>query len=180
MFATRRLRDEIGVFDGGFGSIASSTAGAASSLSGAGQANFWQDLSKFQRYIYTLYAYGTACQPTLMLFSASNVDSTSLGSSASSNWTVIDSVNCAVTLSSASASSSTSRYAAVLEVRAEKLFSGVSPIRYVRPVILLNSTTSNGSSSLNGYLTILGTEPAYGTGASQEVSGFVTGETDYI
>ena len=82
MFGTRRYRDEIGIFDAGFGSIASSVSG---SMSGAAQANYWQDLSKFQRYIYTLYAYGTACQPTLLLESASNVDSTSLGSSASSN-----------------------------------------------------------------------------------------------
>ena len=169
MFGTRQLHAEVGFFDVGSPLQAISTS-VSSSYSGT----VAQDLSLFQRYIYTLYAYGTASQPTLMLFSAST------SASASSNWAVIDSVNCAVTMASSAASTSNKRFAAILEVRAEKLFSGSAPIRYILPVLVTNSTMSSGSSSVLGYVTCNGTLPAYGTAASMETAGFVTNEVDYI
>ena len=168
MFATRQLHAEVGFFDVGspLQSLATSTA---SSYSGT----VAQDLSLFQRYVYTLYAKGNATQPALILYSAST------SASASSNWSIIDSVNCAVTMSSSAASVSTRYFAAILEVRAEKLFSGVTPIRYILPVVV-NSAASSGSSSVIGFVTCQATLPTYGTAASWETQGFVTNEVDYI
>lgn len=182
-FGTRRYRDEIGIFNTGHGSLLQTSA--ASSVSGSAAGTFWQDLSKFQRYVYTLYAYGTGANPVIYIYSASNVDSTSKGSSASSNWTIVDSTNLSAAIGSASASTSTSQYATVLDIRAEKLMNQCSvasgsPIRYIRAIVYTGSAVSSGSSSLNGYLTCVGMLPAYGTAASQEVSGFVVNETDYL
>lgn len=182
MFGTRRYRDEIALFNTGHGS--SLQTSVVSSISGSAQGTYWQDLSKFQRYVYTLYAYGTAAQPAIILYSASNVDSTSKGSSASSNWTAIDSVNAAASMLSTSASTSTSQYACVLDVRAEKLMnlcstSSGSPFKYIRAIVYTNAASSS-SSSVNGYLTCVGLLPAYGKASDFEVSGFVTNETDYI
>jgi len=169
MFGTRQLHAEVGFFD-----VGSPLQSLATSVSSSYSGTVAQDLSLFQRYIYTLYAKGNATQPTLMLFSASG------SSSASSNWSVIDSVNCAVTMSSSAASTSTRYFAAMLEVRAEKLFSGVSPIRYILPVVVTGSLASSGSSSVLGYVTCQATLPTYGTAASEETAGFVTNEVDYI
>ena len=183
MFATRRYRDEVGVFNTGHGSTLQTSV--ASSVSGSAQGTFWQDLSKFQRYVYTLYAYGTGANPQIYIYSASNVDSTSKGSSASSNWTVVDSTNLVANMQSASASNSASQYATVLEVRAEKIqnlcsTSSGSPIRYIRAIVYTGSAVSSSSSSVNGYLTCVGLLPAYGTAASQENTGFVVNEVDYL
>jgi len=169
MFGTRQMHAEVGWFD-----VGSPLQSLATSVSSSYSGTVAQDLSLFQRYIYTLYAKGNATQPTLMLFSAST------SASASSNWSVIDSVNCAVTLPSSLASVSTRYFAAILEVRGDKLFSGVSPIRYVLPVLVTGSTASSGSSSVLGYVTCQGTLPSYGTAASWETQGFVTNEVDYI
>src|SRR5271166_249839 len=163
MFGTRQLHAEVGQFD-----VGSPLQSLATSVSSSYSGTVAQDFSLFQRYIYTLYAKGNASNPTLMLFSAST------SASASSNWSVIDSVNCAVQMSSTSASTSTRYFAAILEVRAEKLFSGATPIRYILPVLVTNSTMSSGSSSVIGFVTCQATEPAYGTAASQETAGFVT------
>jgi hypothetical protein len=168
MFGTRQLHAEVGYFDVG-STLQNISTSVASSFSGL----VAQDLSLFQRYIYTLYAKGTPSTPQLMLFSAST------SASASSNWAAIDSVNCQVTLNS-SASVSTKTYAAILEARAEKLFSGSTPIRYIMAVLVTSSTMSSGSSSVIGCVTCQGTLPAYGTASSQETAGFVVAETDYI
>ena len=170
MFATRRYHDVVGIFDAGLGSTIA-TSVSTSSLSG----NLF-DLGKFQKYIFTLYAYGTSGKPNVLIYSTAN--SASSLSSASSNWTVVDSLNLTATLGSA-ASTSTSQFAAVLEVRAEKLFSGTSPIQYIRPVVVMSSASS-GSQSVNGYLTAVGLLPAYSPASTQENSGFVVAETDYL
>ena len=169
MFGTRQMHAEVGFFD-----VGSPLQSLATSVSSSYSGTVAQDLSLFQRYIYTLYAKGNATQPTLMLFSAST------SASASSNWAAIDSVNCAVTMASSAASSSTKYFTAILEVRAEKLFSGVSPIRYILPVLVTGSTASSGSSSVLGFVTCNATLPTYGTAASTETQGFVTNEVDYI
>lgn len=170
MFATRRFSDEIGTFDTGLGSTIA-TSVSTSSLSG----NLF-DLAKFRKYVFTLYTYGTAGLPTVLVYSCST--SVSSLSSVSSNWTAVDSASLQVAIGSA-ASVSSSRYNARLEVRAEKLFSGTSPIRYIRPVVVMSSASS-GSSSINGYLTAHGLVPQYGTAASQEATGFNVAETDYL
>lgn len=169
MFATRQFHAEVGFFD-----VGSPLQSIATSVSSSYSGTVAQDLALFQKYIYTAYLKGGASQPTLMLFSAST------SASASTNWSVIDSVNLAVTQSSASASVSTKYYAMILEARAEKLFSGVTPIRYILPVLVTNSTMSSGSSSVLGFVTCHGVLPAYGTAASTETAGFVTNETDYL
>ena len=169
MFATRQFSAEVGDFDVGSPLQAISTS-TQSSYSGT----VAQDLSLFQKYIYKMYLKGGASQPTLMLFSAS------LSASASSNWTVIESVNLAVTQSSSLASTSTKYFLNVLEVRAEKLFSGVTPIRYILPVLVTNSTMSSGSSSVIGFVTCQGVLPTYGTAKSQQATGFNVGELDYL
>lgn len=172
MFPTRRFRDVIGVFDAGLGSTLATSA-SNSSFSGS-----LFDLAKFQKYVFSLYTYGTAGAPSILVYSCST--SVSSISSASSNWAVMDSPNMAVTVGSASASVSSSRYAAVLEIRAEKLFSGVAPVRYIRPVVTMGSTCSSSSSSVNGFLTAVGLVPDYGPASSQENAGFVVAETDYL
>ena len=168
--ATKRFSDVIGTFDTGLGStIAHSTS--TSSLSGA-----LFDLAKFRKYVFHLYAYGTAGKPAILIYSCST--SVSSISSASSNWTVVDSTNLTASIGSA-ASVSSNQFCCKLEVRAEKLFSGVSPIRYIRPVVTCSSASS-GSSSVNGFLTAHGMMPQYGTAASQEATGFTVAETDYL
>lgn len=171
-FGANRFRDEVGVFDTGIGSTFATSASSASA-----SGNLF-DFAKFQKYVFTLYAYGTASNPAILVYSISKSDSSF--SSVSSNWTAFDSTNLVVTMNSASASISSSRFAVNLECRAEKLFSGVSPIRYIRPVVVAGSAASSGSSSVNGFLTGLGLLPAYGAASSQENSGFVVGETDYL
>lgn len=170
MFATRRFSDEVGTFDAGLGSTIA-TSVSTSSLSG----NLF-DLAKFRKYVFTLYAYGTAGLPTVLVYSCST--SLSSISSASSNWAAVDSANLQVAIGSA-ASVSSSRYAAKLELRAEKLFSGVNPIRYIRPVVVMSSASSS-SSSINGFLTAHGLVPQYGPASSQEATGFNVAETDYL
>lgn len=170
MFSTRKYRDVVGILDAGLGSTIA-TSVSTSSLSGK-----LFDLSKFQKYIFTLYAYGTAGKPNILVYSCST--SASSISSASSNWTVVDSTNLTATLGSA-ASVSSNQFAAVLELRAEKLFSGTSPIQYIRPVVVMSSASS-GSSSVNGYLTAVGVLPSYLPASSQEATGFTVAETDYL
>lgn len=170
MFATRKYHDVVGIFDAGLGSTIA-TSVSTSSLSG----NLF-DLSKFQKYVFTLQAYGTAGKPTILVYSCST--SVSSISSASSNWAAVDSANLSVTLGSA-ASVSSSQFAAVLEVRAEKLFSGTAPIQYIRPVVVMSSASSS-SSSVNGCLSAVGLLPSYGPASSQENQGFVVAETDYL
>lgn len=170
MFATRTFADEIGHLDAGLGSTIA-TSVSTSSLSG----NLF-DLAKFRKYLFTLYAYGTAGKPTLLIYSCST--SVSSISSASSNWTAVDSTNLQVQIGSA-ASVSSSVYCAKLELRAEKLFSGTSPIRYIRPVVVMSSASSS-SSSVNGYLTAHGLLPQYGPADQSEASGFTVAETDYL
>ena len=169
-FATARFSDIIGTFDAGLGSTIA-TSVSTSSLSG----NLF-DLGKFRKYVFTLFAYGTAGKPTVLVYSCST--SVSSISSASSNWTAVDSTNLSVTLGSA-ASVSSSMFNARLEVRAEKLFSGVSPIRYIRPVVVMSSASSS-SSSVNGFLTAHGMLPQYGPASLSEPSGFNVAETDYL
>lgn len=170
MSAVKRFSDIIGTFDAGLGSTIA-TSVSTSSLSGS-----LFDLAKFRKYVFTLFAYGTAGKPTVLVYSCST--SASSISSASSNWAAVDSANLQVQLGSA-ASISSNVFNAKLEVRAEKLFSGVSPIRYIRPVVVMSSASS-GSSSVNGYLTAHGLLPQYGTAASQEAAGFTVAETDYL
>lgn len=169
MFATRRFHDVVGDFD-----VGSALQFVASSASGSISGTVAQDLSKFQKYVYKAYIKGNAAQPTLMLFSAST------SASASSNWAVIDSVNCAVTMSSASASVSSRVFEMILEARAEKLFSGVAPIRYVMPVLVLGSTTSSSSSSVQGFVTCQGVIADFDPASYMETSGFVTNESYYL
>lgn len=169
MFATRRFHDVVGDFD-----VGSTLQFIASSASGSVSGTVAQDLSKFQKYVYKAYLKGNATQPTLMLFSAST------SASASSNWTVIDSTNCAVTMSSASASVSTRVFEMILEARAEKLFSGVAPIRYILPVLVIGSTVSNGSSSIQGFVTCQAVIPDFDPASYMETSGFVVNESYYL
>lgn len=183
MFATRRYRDEVALLNTYHGS--SLQTSAVSSVSGSATGTYWQDLSKFQKYVYTLYANGTAAGPIIYIYSASNVDSTSKGSSASSNWAIVDSTVLSAGLTSSLASVSTSQYATVLEVRAEKLMnltstSSGSPFRYIRAVVYTGSAASSSSSSLNGFLTCVGLIPTYGKASDSEVSTFVVNETDYL
>lgn len=168
-FATKKFHEVVGDFD-----VGSTLQFIASSASGSVSGTVAQDFSLFQKYVYKLYCKGNATQPTLMLFSAST------SASASSNWAVIDSANCAVTMSSASASTSTKLFCAILEARAEKCFSGSTPIRYIMPVLVIGSAVSNGSSSIQGYVTCQGVIPDYGPASAMETAGFVTNEVDYL
>ena len=168
-FGTKKFHDAVGDFD-----VGSTLQFIASSASGSVSGTVAQDLSKFQKYIYKMYLKGNATQPTLMLFSAST------SASASSNWSVIDSANCAVTMSSASASVSTRVFETILEVRAEKLFSGTTPIRYILPVVVIGSTVSNGSSSCQGFVTCQGVTPDFDPASYMETAGFVTNEAYYL
>jgi hypothetical protein len=170
MFATRRFSDEIGHLDAGLGSTIA-TSVSTSSLSGK-----LFDIAKFRKYIFTLYTYGTAGKPVVLVYSCST--SVSSISSASSNWAAVDSANLQVSIGSA-ASVSSDVFCAKLEVRAEKLFSGVNPIRFIRPVVVMSSASS-GSSSVNGYLTAHGMLPQYGPASYLEATGFTVAETDYL
>lgn len=176
MFATRRFTDGVGTLDGG---IPVATFSASTVVSSGNIL----DLSRFQKYVFVLQVKGAAAgNKTIALYSCST--SASSISSASSNWAQIDSASCIATVT-ASSTSSTGNAFGVLEVRAEKLFSGVSPIRYVRPVITTGSgVASNSIDSVS--LIVLGLLPKYGT-ASDYASGSLGApvpttpfETDYL
>lgn len=170
MFATRKFRDEVGVINAGLQNASFSASGASS--------GGILDLSKFQKYIFLLQAGGTQYgNKTIGIYSCST--SASSISSASSNWAQVDSANCLVTMASSAASVSSNSYLAVLEIRAEKLFSGVSPIRYIRPVISCGSGVASNSVD-TGCLTVLGLLPTYEPASSQESPAFTVVETDYL
>lgn len=176
MFATRRPTDEIGFLDGG---IPIATFSASTVVSSGNTF----DLQRFRRYVFTAQCKGALSgAKTLALYSCST--SVSSLSSVSSNWTQIDSASCVVSVASAS-TSSTGQTLLVLDVRAEKLFSGTSPIRYVRPVISTGSgVASNAVDSVS--LIVQGFLPQYGpaSAAVTAASGFgapvLTVETDYL
>lgn len=171
MFATRRFRDEVGLIAGNIGSASFSASGAASGTI--------LDTSKFQKYVFILQCSGTQnANKSIAVYSCST--SASSISSASSNWAQVDSASCIVTLASASASASAGTFAAVLELRAEKLFSGIAPIRYIRPVVTCGSGVASNAVDTIQFMTF-GLLPSYGTASSQESPAMtLVVETDYL
>lgn len=175
MFATRRYTDEVGAVDAGL--ISASFSASTQVSSGA-----CLDLSKFRKYVFQMAARGVQYgNKSILIYSCST--SASSISSASSNWGVVDSANCVVTMLSASASVSSNTAIALLEVRAERLFSGVNPIRYIRPVFTCTSGVSSNSTDVVA-ISCAGLIPGYGTASSLLTSGLgapgYTVETDYI
>lgn len=174
MFATRRFTDAVGVFDAGFVQATFS----ASTVVSSGPC---LDLSKFQKYVFVMAVKGAAAGAKNILVYSCSTSASSI-SSASSNWAVVDSASCTVAVPAGS-TSSTGETMGILELRAEKLFSGTSPIRYIRPVLTTGSgVASNSIDSVN--LIVLGLMPKYGL-ASDQVTGCPVApvasiETDYL
>lgn len=173
MFATRKFRDEAGIIDPGFIRASFSASGNASGR--------LIDSWAFRKLVFELYAEGVQYgNKTLQVFSCST--SVSSISSASSNWTAIDSANFAVTMASSLASGSANRYCAILEARPERWNGSVNSasFRYIRPVILCTSGVSSNSVD-NAYLAIKGLLPQFGPASlSEPVTTMVTSEVLYL
>ena len=174
MFATRQFTTEVGLFDPGF----TEATFSASTVVSSGKI---LDLARFRKYVFVLQAKNVqAGAKNILVYSCST--SVSSISSASSNWAAVDSTVCVATVV-ASTTASTGITQAILEVRAEKFFSGTNPIRYIRPVVTTGSgVASNSVDSVN--LIVMGLLPQYGpasTYASGSLSAPVaTSETDYL
>lgn len=169
--ATRQFRADTGLLNPGF-------VRASFSASGTSSGGLF-DLAKFQKLVFELYCEGIQYGNVTMTIYSCSTSASSI-SSASSNWTQVDSANLVLSLNSSALSVSSNQYAGILDTRAEKYGNTSQGMRYIRPVITCGSGVSS-SSVTNLFLTAKGQLPAYGTGASQESPAYASvTEVDYL